>query len=120
MTNKELQLKTQAALTQTKQSWLTSKDWKIHVQLKCRGVSVAHSPQHVTLTELRAINPYYSRLFITKISDEGAGLEEPCVASIKQNKQLLTNFPPNKNQTTNKQKKNPSPVTLRLEINLWL
>lgn len=66
---------------------------------------MAHSHQHVTLTELRAINPYYSRLLITKTSDEGAGLEEPCVASIKQNKQLLTNFPPNKKQSTNKQEK---------------
>lgn len=62
---------------------------------------MAHSHQHVTLTELCAINPYSSRLLVTKISDEGAGLEEPCVASIKQNKQLLTNFPPNKNQSTN-------------------
>lgn len=64
---------------------------------------MAHSHQHVTLAELRAINPYYSRLLWTKISDEGAGLEELYVASIKQNKQLLTNFPLNKKQSTNKQ-----------------
>lgn len=66
---------------------------------------MAHTHQHVTFTELCAINPYYSQLLITKISDEGVGLEEPCVASISQNKQLLTNFPPNKRQSTNKQKK---------------
>lgn len=84
---------------------------------------MAHSHQHVTLAELHAINPYYSRLLRTKISDEGAGLEEPCVASIKQNKHLLTNFPLNRKQSTNKQtkkKKNPSPVTIKLEMNLWL
>lgn len=50
----------------------------------------------MTLAELSAINPYYSRLLRAKVSDEGAGLEELCVALIKQNKQLLTNFPKNK------------------------
>jgi len=69
-----------------------------------------HTHQRVTLTELRAINSYYSRLLITKISDEGADLEEPCVASIRQNKQPFTNFSPNKNWSRSKQK-NPSPVT---------
>lgn len=69
---------------------------------------MAHSHQHVTLAELHAINPYYSRLLRTKISDEGAGLEEPCVASIKQNKHLLTNFPLNRKQSTNKLKKKKS------------
>lgn len=78
---------------------------------------MAQSHQHVVLTELQTINPYYSRLLVTNISDEEVGLEEPCIASIKQNKQLLTNFPLNKKQSTNKQ--NPSPVTLGLEINLW-
>lgn len=52
---------------------------------------------------ISAINPYYSRLLRTKISDEGAGLEESCVASIRQNKQLRTNFPLNKKLSTNKQ-----------------
>lgn len=78
-----------------------------------------HSHRHVTFTELCTTNPYYSRLLITKISDEGTGLEEPHVASIRQNKQLLTDFPPHKKQSTNKQK-SPSPVTPRLEINLRL